>query len=1443
MVRVYENSGGGQRVQPQVTALLIGASESNCIAYTSYLQADRERQYEVFTAATWAEGIQRWRSQSFDVALLDLSEPTGLGFLEWLQEQNTGQFPAPKLPVAVLIDAHQEDLAEQALQLGAMDYLVKPSIAPLVLRKSMSVVLAYQDLVKQLTQIQPQQDDLAERQESDTPVSITQPVVLEKENARLQFQDDILQDIYDAVISTHPNGIIETWNHRAEELFGYTATEAIGQSIALIYETPEELTDRVILPLLVQGRHEVEVACRHKNGHLIYVNLRLSVIFDEQGKILRLLGVSHDITAHKQLELALQTSEAKLSQILNNANAAIISIKLFADRTWQYDFCSAGCETVFGYTPAEMMSGIWWSRILPEDRESVLVPAQEAVFAGRSVPRLVEYRFQHKDGSLRWISGKLSSSWDAQNNCWGVIAVEADITDRKQIENALLVSQTKYYSLFDSIDEGFILCDVIFDEQDRPVDLFYLDANAAALRLLAQNPIGRRATEIGMNIAVEWIETLGAVARTGEAVRMELPSPIFNTWFEFYAFRTDDTNNQRIGLIYKDIGERKQAEFELQQRESLLRLFVLNAPVGIAMLDRQMRYLMMSQRWLDDYHPGSAASLIGRSHYDVMPHIPESFKEVHQRCLAGATETGEANSLGAKGNPMWTTWKVSPWHTVTGEIGGIIIFYEDITQRKQAELALQELNQSLEQRVAERTAELQNLSDRLSLALEAGQIGTWDWDLVSEVSWDAQMYQIYGLQALDRPATYQDWLACVHTDEIARVEALLQAAIQGTADYNIEFRIHRPDGAWRWIYAIAKVQCNDEGKAIRMIGINQDITDRKQVEQALQKQAERERLTLEITQRIRQSLELQTIFDIACAEIRWMLAADRVGIFKFYPESDFDDGEFVAESVVDGYRSVLAIHIHDHCFGENDTILYTQRKYLVVDDIYNHGLQTCQIEILAKFQIRAYLVLPLFCGDDLWGLLCVHQCQDSRHWQRDEIELTCQLANQLAIAIQQSNLFDRLQEELTQRQQAEALLTERNQQLAISNQELARATRLKDEFLANMSHELRTPLNAIMGMAEGLQDQMFGSVTKQQIKALQTIERTANHLLLLINDILDVAKVEAGRIDLEYSTVAIRYLCESSLAFVKQQALRKRIQLTTQISTHFSTVFVDERRIRQVLINLLNNAVKFTPEGGCITLSVFTVSLLPDTEIEGMKSSQSNHKAIQFAVIDTGIGISKENLPKLFQPFMQIDSALNRQFDGTGLGLTLVKRLVELHGGTVSVTSEVGVGSCFSFIVPLANNSITTPEPSDRDGENFDQTPLSDPTAPAPLILLAEDNEANIMSLSSYLEAKGYRLLVAKNGETAIALAQSKLPDLILMDIQMPGIDGFEAMRRIRADEQLATIPIIALTALAMSGDRERCLAAGANDYLSKPIKLKQLLLTLQNLLKLCTTEIGERSL
>ena len=383
--------------------------------------------------------------------------------------------------------------------------------------------------------------------------------------------------------------------------------------------------------------------------------------------------------------------------------------------------------------------------------------------------------------------------------------------------------------------------------------------------------------------------------------------------------------------------------------------------------------------------------------------------------------------------------------------------------------------------------------------------------------------------------------------------------------------------------------------------------------------------------------------------------------------------------------------------------------------------------------------------------------------------------------------------------------------LRLANSEMKRAMRMKDEFLANMSHELRTPLNAILGLSESLLEQTPGSINEKQQKYLGTINESGRHLLELINDILDLAKIESGQIKLDPGRVNINTVCETSLRMVKQLAQKKNQTVEVEIQNDIGHVWADERRLKQMMVNLLSNAVKFTPEGGQIGLRV-RVDLA--------------EAKLLISIWDRGIGIREEDLKRLFQPFVQLDSSLSRESAGTGLGLALVAEMARLHGGSVSVSSQPGEGSEFTIILPwdpavttdtLEKLKITGKIPIIRTNMEHKQT-----------ILLVEDTESVVLMLRDYLELSGYKVEIARDGLDGVAKSIALRPDLILMDVQMPGMDGLEATRMIKKEASLKNTPIIALTALAMRSDRERCLEAGMSDYLSKPINLKELVKSIQ---------------
>jgi len=379
----------------------------------------------------------------------------------------------------------------------------------------------------------------------------------------------------------------------------------------------------------------------------------------------------------------------------------------------------------------------------------------------------------------------------------------------------------------------------------------------------------------------------------------------------------------------------------------------------------------------------------------------------------------------------------------------------------------------------------------------------------------------------------------------------------------------------------------------------------------------------------------------------------------------------------------------------------------------------------------------------------------------------------------------------------------RTEELKTANEAFARAAKLKDEFLASMSHELRTPLTSILGLTEALGEGVYGELGELQARSLKTIGSSARHLLELINDILDLSKVEAGMLELQTEQVPVASLCEAALLFVKPTAYRKKLRVTFATDPQAAFVRADPRRLKQILVNLLGNAVKFTPDSGSVGLEV---------------TADAERGTLRFCVWDTGIGISPEDQLRLFQPFVQVYAGLAKQFVGTGLGLSLVKKMTELHGGRIALESQPGSGARFIVELPWEPGGAKSADPKDPS-----VTPMPLAEGRGLRVLLAEDSEPVVRMVRDYLRARGYDVTVARNGHLALECAFEMRPDIVLMDVHMPGMNGIDAIRLLRDHPLTASVPILAVTAQAMAGDREKVLAAGACDYLSKPFTLRDL--------------------
>ena len=456
------------------------------------------------------------------------------------------------------------------------------------------------------------------------------------------------------------------------------------------------------------------------------------------------------------------------------------------------------------------------------------------------------------------------------------------------------------------------------------------------------------------------------------------------------------------------------------------------------------------------------------------------------------------------------------------------------------------------------------------------------------------------------------------------------------------------------------------------------------------------------------------------------------------------------------------------------------------------------------------LVAPLKVGERVLGILAVDNGDAKYRLTEVDLSLLSTLAYQMAIAIANASTYRQLQqlntdleEKVQQRTEELRLEQEKLQQ---TNFELEIANRHKSEFLANMSHELRTPLNAIIGFSEVLIEQMFGEVNDKQEEYLNDILSSGTYLLSLINDILDLSKIEAGRLELELSVFDLKQLLESSLVMVKERALSHGIALSLDVSDDIDTLMADERKVKQILYNLLSNAVKFTPSGGQV----------------GIRARRAA-EGVQVAVWDTGIGIAPDDQARIFEEFQQVGGGLTAKTEGTGLGLALTRKFVDLHGGALRLESAPGQGSVFTFSLPVRASALEQAQPPALQSAPLAAETREPPTV-GPLVLLIEDDPKASDLLCIYLAEAGYQVEIARDGAEGLEKVAQRPPVAIVLDVLMPRLDGWTFLTQVKANPATRHIPVVVASIVDQKG---KGFALGAADYLVKPVQKEALLKTL----------------
>ena len=496
---------------------------------------------------------------------------------------------------------------------------------------------------------------------------------------------------------------------------------------------------------------------------------------------------------------------------------------------------------------------------------------------------------------------------------------------------------------------------------------------------------------------------------------------------------------------------------------------------------------------------------------------------------------------------------------------------------------------------------------------------------------------------------------------------------------------------------------------------------------------------------------------------------------------------------------------------------------LVVADIAGDSRFVAWREAALARGYASCVALPLVIEGNVIGALNIYAVEPDAFRDR-EMPLLRELAADLAYGIGALRLRARearAQEDLRQ------LNADLERRVAERTALLEEANRAKSDFLANMSHELRTPLNSIIGFSEMLKDGVLGKLDAKQRGFVADIFDAGSHLLSLINDILDLSKVEAGMLQLEAGAVDIAALLKASMMVVREKAVAHRIRLDTQLDPALGAMLADERKLKQIAYNLLSNAVKFTPEGGTVTLSArrcARADVALDETLPGRLIALPSGEDGEFLAItveDSGVGIAEEHLPKLFEPFTQVDSSAARRQGGTGLGLSLVRRLAELHGGTVGVASRPGAGSCFWVWLPYHEAAAAV-----QEGQKMVESSIPSASA-VPLALVIEDDDRMAELITEQLRAEGFKVMRASTAEEGLVRAAKRRPQLITRVIFLPEMDGWEFMRRLKADPKLADTPVVIIS---MSEDREHGLVLGARRVLQKPFARDDLIAALAGL-------------
>lgn len=1185
-------------------------------------------------------------------------------------------------------------------------------------------------------------------------------------------------------------GYLAECNHVMAQMYGFDSAEEIIGVRLENFLIPSEPNNIEYLRAFIQSDYQLNDAESYevdkKGNSKYFLNNLVGIV--ENGFLVRAWGTQRDISDRKRVEensrhLAneLQEQASTLDAILS---ASVDHIYIF-DSEGRYKYVSTGGAQVVGFQPSDLVGKTWRDIGLPEEIITQFDAHRQEVIS-RGEPIRNENDFLSASG-LQHYEYIVAPLHNQDKSIKGIAIISRDITQRKQAEAALRESEARARRLIESNIIGVIVADFSGN---------ILEANDAFCDI-----VGYTQEEV-LSGKVSWAQITPPEYRHLDMQAMEeMQQTGTHTPFEKEYIRKDGTrvpilvgtsylgDSNQIGVGFAiDLSDRKRAEQELRISETRFRALVDQSPLSTQIMAPDGRILQVNRAWeqlwgitldqIPEYNLLKDEQLVAKG---IMPYIQRAFAGEAAAIPPIIYDVAELGDY--QNQERWTQSFIYPVKDETGNICEVVLVHENITERIRAEERLRESE------------------ERFRKFFEEAPIGISVVDLNGRL---VKMNKTY-CEMLGYPEEELSQLTfadITHPEDVEKDWRYAKQIFKGElACYQIEKRYIQKNGEILWIHLTATAIFNGEGKACYGLGMVEDISDRKQLEQ------ERNQLLLNEQQR---ATQLRGLADAALA-INSTLSIDR-RLQAIAEQARTIIGAHQSVTNLSGNQdwaqSLNAISLSDKYAAWRESL-----EKLDGTGIYslvcqrNRPMRMTQAELEAdpawqefstsagKYPpMRGWLAAPLtgHNGNNI-GLIQLSDKYEGDFTEQDEA-IFVQLAQMASVAVENARLYREAQE----------------------------ANRIKDEFLATLSHELRTPLNAMLGWTQLLRTRKFDAATAA--RALETIDRNTRALSQLIEDVLDVSRIITGKLRLNVRPIELVPVIEAAIDTVLPAAEAKNIQIESRCDRSVGLILGDAARLQQVVWNLLANAVKFTPKAGRIEVQLSVVM--------GNGNEHPITNYAQIRVTDTGQGISDDFLPYVFERFRQADGTTTRSHGGLGLGLAIVRHLVELQGGTVRAQSP-GLGLGATFIVNLP---LRTDEAGRKDELNshlhLSSVNFASPVTLDGLRVLIVDDEADAREvLIAILEQYRAQVTAVTGAGEALEALHRLQPDILVSDIGMPGEDGYALIRKVRAlDTQGGKIPAVALTAYARAEDRTKALLAGFQLHIPKPVNPAELATAIANL-------------